>query len=68
MVIGSNNPRSQKTKGGALRAVLQIVQEPSHAVSAASGIVEPCGKLLNTEKISQVPLLALEVLHVIAKN
>ena len=68
------NPRRQATRCTALRAVRQIVQVPSHAVSAAeSGIVEPLGKLLKSGaktafQDDEVPMLALEVLHVIASN
>lgn len=73
-VLKSNgNARRQVTRAAALRAVLQIVQVPSHAVSAAeAGIVEPLGKLLrsggSTSQEDQVPMLALEILHVIASN
>ena len=69
----SVNPRAEATKCAALRAVLQIVQVPSHAVSAAgAGIVDPLGRLLSAGDSSNaeddVPMLALEVLHVIAAN
>jgi hypothetical protein len=64
------NPRGSATKCAALRAVLQIVQVPSHAISAAeAGIVGPLGQLLlvSTDNF-EIPMLALEVLHVIAVN
>ena len=72
----SANPRAETTKCAALRAVLQIVQVPSHTVSAAgAGIVEPLGRLLAADDSSHptspddhVPMLALKVLHVIAAN
>ena len=71
--ITATNPRRQQTRCAALRAVLQIVQVPSHAVSAAAaGIVEPLGRLISSTEVSsqedEVPMLALEVLHVIASN
>ena len=63
----------QATRASALRAVMQIVQVPSHAVAAAeSGIVEPLGKLLRSGDVSspdnEVPMLALEILHVLGNN
>ena len=72
----STNPRAEATKCAALRAVLQIVQVPSHAVLAAgAGIVEPLGRLLTVGDSSlsnntddEVPMLAMEVMHVIAAN
>ena len=71
--IGSSDPRRQKTRCAALRAVLQIVQVPSHAVSAArDGVAEALGALLQTGNFGsdtdEVPMLALEVLHVIASK
>lgn len=71
--VAAVNPRGHATKCAALRAVLQIVQVPSHAVSAAeAGIAGPLGQLLSTgdssPESSEIPLLALEVLHVIAAN
>lgn len=71
--IGSTDPRRQKTRCAALRAVLQIVQVPSHAVSAArDGVAEALGALLQTGSFlsdtDEVPMLALEVLHVIASK
>jgi len=70
---GSQNARYQGTRSAALRAVLQIVQVPSHAVSAAEGgLAEPLCKLLQTadgkSEEDEVPMLALEVLHVLASN
>jgi hypothetical protein len=69
----TGNQRRQTTLAQALRAIKQIVQVPSHAVSAAeAGIVEPLGKLLRAGGIvgqeDELPMLALEVLHVIASN
>lgn len=69
----NGNARRQTTRCTALRAVLQIVQVPSHGVSAAqAGIVDPLGKLLRsgsaTSQEDEVPMLALEILHVIASN
>jgi hypothetical protein len=71
--VAAVHPRAQATKCAALRAVLRIVQVPSHAVSAAeAGLVGPLGQLLSTADSSseenEVPMLALEVLHVIAAN
>ena len=64
------NPKGQATKCAALRAVLQIVQVPSHAISAAeTGIVGPLGHLLSeSSDNTEIPLLALEILHVVAAN
>lgn len=69
----SKSPRSSKTTCGALRAILQIVQIPSHAVTVAeTGITEPLSKLLYTEgsmsQEDEIPLLSLEILHVVSKN
>lgn len=68
----TGNPRRQLTRSAALRAVLQIVQVPSHAVSAAeAGIVDPLGKLLRNGGVGgddEVPMLAMEILHVLSKN
>jgi len=71
--VGSSDPRRQQTRCAALRAVLQIVQVPSHAVSAArDGVAEALGALLQSGKFGsdtdEVPMLALEVLHVIASK
>jgi hypothetical protein len=62
------NPRGNATKCAALRAILQIVQVPSHAILAAeAGIVGPLGQLLMVSSDShEIPILALEVLHAIA--
>jgi len=75
VVGGRGSSRHKETQCAVLRAILQIVQVPSHAVSAAeAGLVEPLGKLLKSGKVyrhdndDEVPMLALEVLHVIAKN
>jgi hypothetical protein len=62
---------------GALRAIARIVGLQSHAVSAArAGLAEPLGRLLikGTEGTTledgddELPLLALEVLHVLTAN
>jgi FYVE zinc finger/WW domain len=71
--IGPKDPRRQKTRCAALRAVLQIVQVPSHAESAAEGgIADALGALLKNGDFltddDEVPMLALEVLSVIASN
>ena len=77
MSVGSStgglDPRRQQTRCAALRAVLQIVQVPSHAVSAAeNGLCDALGNLLveggKDSSGHEVPMLALEVLHVIAMN
>lgn len=73
----SGGDRKKDTRCAALRAVLQIVQVPSHAVSAAeAGLSQPLGKMMRTQKgqkphsedDDEVPMLALEVLQVISKN
>lgn len=71
--MASGGERGQSTRCGALRAVLKIVQVPSHAVSAAeAGIAESLASLLRTgdfqSQDDEVPMLALEVLRVIASN
>jgi hypothetical protein len=65
-------------RGAALRAVLQIVQVPSHAVAAAqSGLWIPLGKFLKTKSSAKgqsknsdtdIRLLAIKVLHVLVMN
>ena len=64
------NPKGHATKCAALRAVLQIVQVPSHAISAAeAGIVGPLGHLLSeSSDHHEISTLALEILHVVAAN
>jgi hypothetical protein len=64
------NAKGNETKCAALRAVLQIVQVPSHAITAAeAGIVGPLGQLLsNYSDNAETSLLALEILHVIATS
>lgn len=76
--IGVENSCRHHTRVVALRAVLRLVQIPSHAVSAAqAGLAEPLAKLMKEESgASQtgspvdddVPLLALEIMHVLASN
>lgn len=68
--------RMRQTRCAALRVFLQLVQVPSHAVSAAeSGLAQPLGKVLrgraskgHQEEDDEVPMLALEVLQVMMKN
>jgi hypothetical protein len=69
--------RRRETRCAALRVFLQLVQVPSHAVSAAeAGLSQPLGKLfrngkgarIQQEEEDDVPMLALEVLQVLAKN
>lgn len=62
----------------ALKAVLRLVQLPSHAVAASqAGIVEPLANLMKTESSDSlpcppedddIPLLALEIMHVLVSN
>jgi hypothetical protein len=75
--FGIESGTRMKTLCGALRAIARIVGLQSHAVSAArSGLVEPLGRLLikATEGTAletgddELPLLALEVLHVLSNN
>jgi len=64
-----------ETRSSALRAILQIVQVPSHAVSAAeSGLAEPLGRMLKSnnalrargqEVDENMQVLGMEVLHVL---
>jgi len=64
-----------ETRSSALRAVLQIVQVPSHAVSAAeAGLAEPLGRMLKSnnalhargqEVDENMQTLGMEVLHVL---
>jgi hypothetical protein len=75
---GSGGLSSPETRCAALRAVLEIVQVPSHAVAAAeAGLAEPLGKMLknfNALKARQqevddsTQMLAMEVLHVLVGN
>ena len=64
--------RMRETRCAALRVFLQLVQVPSHAVSAAeAGLAQSLGKLLRSKggnEDDEVPMLALEVLQVITKN
>ena len=74
----STNGNNSEAQGAALRAVLQIVQVPSHAVTAAqSGLWMPLGKMLkgigSAKGQSQssdmaIGLLAIQILHVLVKN
>jgi len=64
-----------ETRSSALRAVLQIVQVPSHAVSAAeAGLAQPLGRMLKNnnalrargqEVDENMQVLGMEVLHVL---
>jgi hypothetical protein len=75
---GSGGLSLPETRCAALRAVLEIVQVPSHAVSAAeAGLSEPLGRMLkniNTLKARQqqidenMQILVMEVLHVLVSN
>jgi hypothetical protein len=75
---GSGGLAPPETRCAALRAVLQIVQVPSHAVSAAeAGLAEPLGRMLkNANKMrarqqevnDDIQMLALEVLHALTSN
>jgi hypothetical protein len=72
---GSGGISLPETRSAALRAILQIVQVPSHAVAAAeAGLAEPLGGLLknnNTVRArgqeidENMQVLAVEVLHVL---
>lgn len=63
------------TSSSALRAVLQIIQVPSHAVSAAeAGLAEPLGRMLKSNNVlrargqeidEDMQALGMEVLHVL---
>lgn len=73
----SGREDGKDTRCAALRAIMQIVQLPSHAVSAARvGLAEPLGKMVGqcatgtalADGDDEMPMLALEVLHVIATN
>ncbi|GKY98814.1 hypothetical protein MPSEU_000837500 [Mayamaea pseudoterrestris] len=69
-LMKSGSSQRQNTRCSALNAVLQIVQVPSHAVAAVqAGIVDPLSKLLRFGDLKDdVPMLALEILHVILLN
>ncbi|GAX25631.1 RUN and FYVE domain-containing protein 1 [Fistulifera solaris] len=67
--INSSDPASQKAS---LRALLPIVEVPSHAVAAAqSGLLSALSQLIRTTTIArdeEIPMLALEILHAISKH
>jgi hypothetical protein len=70
---GPGNVKTQATRAAALRAILQIVQVPSHAVAAAdAGIAEALGSIMKSHEYGsgedEVPILALEVLHALTTN
>jgi len=72
---GNSKVSLPDTKSSALRAVLQIVQVPSHAVSAAeAGLAEPLGRMLKSNNSlrsrgqqldENMQALGMEVLHVL---
>ena len=73
--VGSSKMSLPETRSSALRAILQIVQVPSHAVSAAeAGLAEPLGRMLKSNNIlrsrgqevdENMQVLNMEVLHVL---
>eukprot|EP00529_Nitzschia_sp_RCC80_P002265 CAMPEP_0113516958 /NCGR_PEP_ID=MMETSP0014_2-20120614/41926_1 /TAXON_ID=2857 /ORGANISM="Nitzschia sp." /LENGTH=2154 /DNA_ID=CAMNT_0000413969 /DNA_START=305 /DNA_END=6769 /DNA_ORIENTATION=- /assembly_acc=CAM_ASM_000159 len=75
---GSGGVSLPETRSSALRAVLQIVQVPSHAVSAAqAGLAEPLARMLKSSNAlharaqdvdENMQLLAIEVLHVLVSR
>ena len=76
--IGHESACRHDTRVIALKAVLRLVQLPSHAVSASqAGIVEPLARLMKEESSAaltgppgddDIPLLALEIMHVLVSN
>ena len=72
---GSSKISLPETRSSALRAILQIVQVPSHAVAAAeAGLAEPLGRLLRSNNVlrargqevdENMQTLGMEVLHVL---
>ncbi|KAG7362774.1 WW domain containing protein [Nitzschia inconspicua] len=75
---GSGGISLPETRSSALRAVLQIVEVPSHAVAAAeAGLAEPLGRMLKTSNAlraqghdvdENMQVLAVEVLHVLVSR
>lgn len=75
---GSGGISLPETRSSALRAVLQIVQVPSHAVSAAqAGLAEPLARMLKSSNAlhtrsedvdENMQLLSVEVLHVLVSR
>mmetsp|Transcript_13508 Transcript_13508/g.31750 ORF Transcript_13508/g.31750 Transcript_13508/m.31750 type:complete len:2174 (+) Transcript_13508:146-6667(+) len=73
--VGSNKISLPETRSSALRAILQIVQVPSHAVSAAeAGLAEPLGRMLKSNNVlrsrgqdvdENMQVLNMEVLHIL---
>jgi len=67
-----------ETRSSALRAILRIVQVPSHAVSAAeAGLAEPLGRMLKSNNLLRargqdvdevMQSLGMEVLHVLVSR
>lgn len=76
--VGHESACRHDTRVVALKAVLRLVQLPSHAVSASqAGIIEPLAKLMKEESSASstdppvdddIPLLALEIMHVLVSN
>lgn len=74
--LSESTTRRRETRCAALRAVLKIVQVPSHALAAAeAGLPEPLGMMLKIgsrkqggRREDEVFMLSLEVLHVLASN
>jgi hypothetical protein len=75
---GSGALSLPETRSSALRAVLQIVQVPSHAVAAAeAGLADPLARMLKNSNAlraraqdldENMQVLAVEVLHVLASR
>lgn len=75
---GSGDISLPETRSSALRAVLQIVQVPSHAVSAAeAGLAQPLARMLKNNNAlrarsqnvdENMQVLAVEVLHVLVSR
>ena len=73
--VGVSQISLPETRSSALRAVLQIVQVPSHAVAAAeAGLAEPLGLILNNNNLlrsrgqevdESMQVFCMEVLHVL---
>ncbi len=76
--VGVESSCRHDTRVVALKAVLRLVQLPSHAVAASqAGIVEPLAKLMKEATHSplkgppaddDIPMLALEIMHVLVSN
>lgn len=76
--LGSSGYALQETQCAALRAVLEIVQVPSHAVAAAgAGLPASLGRILRSAESlrssqqqvdSHIETLSMEILHVLVSN